>query len=116
VAQLDDRSRRLHQRFRLGGTVRLIIDHPGGIVTALGHLVDLSDGGCQLRFPTRVDPNLAARVRIEVAGRALWMPVLTRWVRRDASEWTVGCAFDRPTDDKQLAIHAMLHPQPRLSA
>ncbi|HTD49922.1 MAG TPA: PilZ domain-containing protein [Acidimicrobiia bacterium] len=107
---------RQHERFRLGGIVRLIVDHPGGLVTAIGHLVDLSEGGCQLRFHTRVDANLAARVRIEVAGNALWIPVLTRWVRRDVNEWTVGCAFDRPTLEKQVAIRDMLHSRPRLSA
>jgi hypothetical protein len=61
-----------------------------------------------LRLHTRVDPNLAARVRLEISGTTLWIPVLTRWVRGDAGEWTVGCAFDRPTFDKQLAIRSML--------
>jgi len=116
VEQLVERAGRQHERFRLGGIVRVIIDHPAGLVTVIGHLVDLSEGGCQLRLHTQVDVNRAARVRIEVAGKALWMPVLTRWVRREASEWTVGCAFDRPTLEKQLAIRAMLQTQPRLSA
>ena len=102
--------RRAHERFRLGGLARLVFDHPAGLVTATGRLVDLSEGGCQLRFHAHVAANLAARVRIDVAGETFWLPVLTRWVRRDAGEWTVGCAFDRPTPEKQLAMRAVLQP------
>jgi PilZ domain-containing protein len=115
VELFEDRSRRQHERFRLGGVARLMIDHPAGIITAMGHLVDLSEGGCQLRFQSHVDANLAARVRIELGGKDCWLPVLTRWVRRDAGDWTVGCAFDRPTLEKQRAIRAVLQTQPRPS-
>jgi hypothetical protein len=41
------------------------------------------------------------------------MPIVIRWVRRDGNEWAVGCAFDRPTPEKVLAIRATLesrHP------
>ena len=75
--------RRAHERFRLGGLARLVFDHPAGLVTATGRLVDLSEGGCQLRFHAHVAANLAARVRIDVAGETFWLPVLTRWVRRE---------------------------------
>jgi hypothetical protein len=116
VEPFGETSQRQHERFRLGGVARLLIDHPAGLITASGHLVDLSEGGCQLQFHTHVDANLAARVRIEVAGKTFWMPVVTRWVRRDGNEWTVGCAFDRPTLEKQLTIRAMLETRIRLSA
>lgn len=111
MEHFGDRHQREHERFRLGGVARLLIDHPSGLITANGHLVDLSEGGCQLQFHTHVDANLAARVRIDVAGKTFWIPVLTRWVRRDGREWTVGCAFDRPTPEKQLAIRSVLQPQ-----
>ena len=85
-----------------------MIDHPGGLISATGRLVDLSEGGCQLRLFHHVDPYLAARVRLDVAGQAFWMPVVTRWIRHDADGWTVGCAFDRPTAEKQIALREVL--------
>ena len=116
VEQRDDRFRRQHERFRLGGAARLLVDHPDALVSASGHLVDISEVGCQLRCGTRVDPHLAARVRIEVAGEPFWMPVVIRSVRREGTEWAVGCAFDRPTPEKVLAIRALLDSQPRVCA
>jgi PilZ domain len=112
----DDRSRRQPGRFRLGGAARVIIDHPDALLSATGHLVDLSERGCQLRCRTRVDPYLAARVRIEVAGEPFWMPVIIRWVHRDGDEWTVDCAFDRPTSEKVLAIRELLGSHHRVCA
>ena len=116
MEQFDDRSRRQHERFRLGGAARLIIDHPDRLITATGNLVDLSEGGCQVLCHTPVDSNLAARVRIEAAGKVFWMPVVIRWVRREANDWTVGCAFDRPTPEKQRAIRETLEARPRICA
>jgi hypothetical protein len=116
VERRDDQTRRRHERFRLGGMARLIVDHPDALVTTGGHLVDLSEGGCQLRCATHVDAYLAARVRIEVAGEPFWMPVVIRWVRREGNEWAVGCAFDRPTPEKVLAIRATLESQHRVCA
>jgi hypothetical protein len=63
-----------------------------------------------------VDSNLAARVRIEAAGKVFWMPVIIRWVRREANDWTVGCAFDRPTAEKLLAIRETLEGRRRVCA
>ena len=111
-----DACRRQHERFRLGGIARLLVDHPAGLITATGRLVDLSEGGCQLRFFRHVDLHLAARVRLEIAGENVWMPVLTRWVRRDAEGWTVGCTFDRPTAEKEQAIRAILETRAQLIA
>ena len=108
VQVIDEKAQRLHQRVRIGGDARLVIDHPNGLVTAIGELVDLSEGGCQVRFHKHVDPYLAARLKLELAGKALWLPVVTRWVRRDAAGWTVGCAFDRPTAEKCEALRAVL--------
>jgi hypothetical protein len=116
VEHRNDLARRQHERFRLGGVARLVVDHPDGLITASGHLIDLSEGGCQLRFFRRVDLHLAARVRLEVGGEAFWMPVLTRWIRRDPNGWMVGCSFDRPTEEKQLFVRALLDSQSQLIA
>ena len=116
VEHRSDLARRQHERFRLGGVSRLVVDHPAGLITATGHLIDLSEGGCQLRFFRPVDLHLAARVRLEVAGEAFWMPLLTRWIRRDPSGWLVGCSFDRPTDEKQRVIRSLLGTPTQLIA
>jgi len=78
------------------------------MISAMGVLVDLSEGGCQLRFLRSVEPHLAARVRLDIAGHALWLPVLIRWVRREAGGWTVGCSFDGLTPHKEEMIRALL--------
>ena len=105
---IDIRTRRRHERVRLGGIARLIVDQHDHMISAMGSLVDLSEGGCQLRFPRSVEPHLAARVRLDIAGEALWLPVLTRWVERDADGWTVGCRFDGLTPGKQEAIRRIV--------
>jgi len=97
----DDRNQRRHERVRLGGRALLIVDPRFGMVGAKGELIDLSEGGCQLGVQTRMDAHLAGRVRLELAGKALWFPIITRWVRRDSQGWTVGCAFDRVPAHKQ---------------
>ncbi|MGO9876797.1 MAG: PilZ domain-containing protein [Acidimicrobiia bacterium] len=104
----DNRNLRRHQRVRLGGGALLIVDPRLGMVGAKGHLIDLSEGGCQLRVQCRLDAHLAGRVRLELAGKVLWFPVITRWVRRDSEGWTVGCAFDRVTTEKQETLKAAL--------
>ena len=38
----------------------------------------------------------------------MWFPVLTRWVRPEAGEWSVGCCFDRLTPEKQESVRALL--------
>src|SRR5260370_936829 len=112
----DERPRRRQQRVPLGGSVRLLIDTPDGLVTATGHIVDLSEGGCAIRVHRPIDSNLAGRVNVEVGGRALGLPVLTRWARADARGWTVGCQFDRPTPEKQHAVRALILERRRLTA
>ena len=74
----------------------------------MGVLVDLSEGGCQLHFRQSVEPHLAARVRLDIAGNSLWLPVVTRWVRRAPDGWTVGCAFDGLTSQKTEMIRTLL--------
>ncbi|MGO9876606.1 MAG: PilZ domain-containing protein [Acidimicrobiia bacterium] len=101
-------TQRRHERVRLGGTALLIVDPRWGLISAIGSLIDLSEGGCQLRFQRRVDTPLAGRVRLELAGRTSWFPVITRWARHDTDGWTVGCMFDRLTPEKQDTLRAAL--------
>jgi hypothetical protein len=107
VEVIDVRGRR-HERVRLGGTARLIADHHDTMVSAVGWLVDLSEGGCRLHLHQNVEPYLAARVRLDIAGDSLWLPVVTRWVRRAPVGWTVGCEFDGLTRQKTALIRALL--------
>jgi c-di-GMP-binding flagellar brake protein YcgR len=104
----DEHNRRRHERVRLGGRALLIVDPRLGMVGAKGQLIDLSEGGCQLRVQTHLDAHLAGRVRLDLAGKALWLPIITRWVRRDSEGWTVGCAFDRVPAQKQDTLQAAL--------
>jgi hypothetical protein len=106
--EAHDDSRRRHERVRLGGRALLIVDPRLGMVGAKGELIDLSEGGCQLRLHRRVQAHLAGRVRIELAGKTSWFPVVTRWVRGDSAGWTIGCAFDRLTTDKQEILRNAL--------
>jgi hypothetical protein len=71
-------------------------------------MLDLSEGGCQLRLRRRIDADLAGRVNLDVEGKALWLPVITRWAREDSHGWTVGCEFDRPTAEKLELLKSLL--------
>jgi hypothetical protein len=112
----DERRKRQHERTRLGGSVRLLIDTPDGLRTAGGQIIDLSAGGCAICLHRSVQAQLVGRVHVEIAGKAIWLPVVTRWVRADARGWIVGCAFDRLTDDKQRAVRALLAERRRVTA
>jgi hypothetical protein len=111
----DERPRRQQQRIRLGGEVRLLIDTSDGVITASGQIIDLSEGGCALRVHRRVESQVVGRIHVTVAGKALWLPMVTRWARSDARGWTVGCQFDRPTPEKQGAIRALLLERRRVT-
>ena len=112
----DERHRRQEERIRLGGSIRLLVDTTGGLVTTTGQIIDLSARGCAIRVHRMVDPELVGRVQLEVAGRSMWLPVTTRWARSEANGWIVGCEFDRPTPEKQLAIRTLLWERRRLTA
>jgi hypothetical protein len=105
---IDQHSRRKYERIRVGGSVRMMIDTPDGLRMGAGHLVDLSEGGCAISTKTRIDGRAAGRIQVEVGGVQLWLPVVTCWTRSDARGWTIGCSFDRPTDEKQRAIRALV--------
>jgi c-di-GMP-binding flagellar brake protein YcgR len=100
--------RRRHERVQLSGKALLLVDPRRGLIGAKGHLVDLSEGGCQLRFRRHVDADLAGRVRLELAGKSLWFPVVTRHVVRDGDGWTVRCAFGALTTKKRETLRAQL--------
>jgi hypothetical protein len=111
-----ERPRRKQKRIEFGGRVRLLIDTPNGLITTDGQIIDLSEGGCAIRIHRHVDANLPGRINVEVAGKALGLPVRTRWARADSHCWTVGCQFDRPTPEKQHAIRALILERRRLTA
>ena len=112
----DERSRRRYSRIEVAGTVRVLIDTPNGLVTTNGQIIDMSEGGCALRLYRPVDSHVAGRVNVELAGRAIWLPIYTCWVRSDARGWTVGCEFDRPTPEKVLVIRKLMVERRRLTA
>jgi hypothetical protein len=104
----DEPSRRKYERVRVAGSVRMMVDSSAGLHLAAGQLVDLCEGGCAIFLRSRVEPNVAARVQVEVGGLQLWLPVVTRWARCESRGWTIGCSFDRPTPEKQRAIRALV--------
>jgi hypothetical protein len=104
----DERIKRRHERVRLGGSARMMVDTSGGLQMTSGHIVDLSEGGCAVLCKTYVAANLCGRVQVHVAGVEMWIPVVTRWVKGEARGWVIGCAFDRPTDEKLQTIRALL--------
>jgi hypothetical protein len=108
VERTHPADRRRHQRVQLGGSALLFVDPRRGLIGAKGNLVDLSEGGCRLRFRRHVDGDLAGRVRLNIAGKALWFPVVTRHVVADRDGWTVGCAFVGLTPKKQERLRALL--------
>jgi hypothetical protein len=111
---MEQRSRRKYERIRVAGCVRMMVDGPDGLRMASGRLIDLSEGGCAISTQIRLDEHVAGRIQVEVDGQQVWLPVVTRWVRCDAHGWTAGCAFDRPTEDKQRAIRALVWARRKL--
>ena len=101
-------------RLRPAGNVRLWITAPDGLVHARGRIIDVSDGGCRLRLHRGVDVQLAGRISVEIAGKESWLPVVTRWAHEDTHGWTVGCTFDRPTNEQAHAIRALLSERRRM--
>jgi hypothetical protein len=113
--QVGSLNRRREPRVRSTDGIRLLVDAPGGLTTLTGSLVDLSERGCALRLNRRVTTEQVGRVRVDIGGTAFWLPVITRWVRERSDGWTVGCEFDRPTAEKQQAIHALLLERERIA-
>jgi hypothetical protein len=106
--QVQGDQRRRERRVQVSGSVRLLVDSADGLVTTHGQLVDLSEGGFAVHLSRPMDTHHAGRVNLVVDGKALWLPMVTRWARADSGGWTVGCEFDRPTPDKVQALRAML--------
>jgi c-di-GMP-binding flagellar brake protein YcgR len=104
----DGGSRRRYERVPVMGHVRMMVDTDAGIRMVAGNLIDLSEGGCSIFVKSRVEPNSAARMQVEISGVDIWLPIVTRWARGDARGWTIGCEFDRPTAEKERAIRALV--------
>jgi hypothetical protein len=104
----DGTSQRRYDRVPIVGYARMMVDTAAGVRMVAGRLIDLSEGGCSVFVKTRVEPNAAARIQVEISGTDIWLPVVTRWARGNARGWTIGCEFDRPTPEKEKAIRALL--------
>ena len=100
--------RRRHDRIRLGGSAFLLVDPRRGLLGAKGHLIDLSEGGCQLSFGRHVDADLVGRVRLKLGGKALWFPLVTRQIVSDGVGWTVRSTFGGLATKKQDALRSLL--------
>jgi PilZ domain len=105
---------RKYERIRAAGCVRLMVDTAAGLRTISGHLVDLSEGGCAILTQTRIEAHNAGRVQVEVGGMQIWLPVVTRSVCCQGRGWRIGCAFDRPTAEKQRAVRALVWERKKL--
>jgi PilZ domain-containing protein len=99
---------RLHERIRIGGSVRLLIDTATGPAIRVGQIVDLSESGCGVRVYKPVEAGACGQIEIDVGGRTLTMPVVVRWARDDVHSWKVGCLFYRPVDAKRALVRALL--------
>jgi PilZ domain-containing protein len=99
---------RAHERVRVGGSVRLLLDTPTGITTRVGQIIDLSEGGCAVRVYKRVSAGDSGQIQMEVGGGTLSLPVVVRWARDDNHSWRVGCAFDRAADPKRAFVRDLL--------
>jgi hypothetical protein len=77
----DGTSQRRHERVRVNGFVRMMVDTAAGVRMASGRLIDLSEGGCSIFVKHRVEENAPARIQVEIAGTDIWLPVVTRWAR-----------------------------------
>ena len=99
---------RAHERVRVGGSVRLLLDTPTGIAIRVGQIIDLSEGGCAVRVYKRVSEGDSGQIHMEVGGGTLSLPVVVRWARDDNHSWRVGCLFDRPPDPKRAFVRDVL--------
>ncbi len=106
---------RKHERIRAAGCVRLMVDTPDGLRTDSGHLVDLSQGGCTILAQTRIEAHAGGRVQVDVGDVWIWLPVVTRSVCCQGRAWRIGCAFDRPTAEKQRAVRALVWERQKLA-
>ena len=105
---------RKYERIRTAGSVRLMADTSEGLRVVSGHLVDLSEGGCAILTQTRIEVPAAGRIQVEVGGTQIWLPIVMRSVCWLGRAWRIGCAFDRPTDDKQRAVRALVWERQKL--
>jgi c-di-GMP-binding flagellar brake protein YcgR len=105
---------RKYERIRAAGGVRFMVDTADGLRTVSGHLVDLSEGGCAILTQTRIEAHAPGRVQVEVGGMQIWLPVVTKSVSSQGRGWRIGCAFDRPTVEKQRAVRALVWERQKL--
>ncbi len=75
-----------------------------GLASMRGFITNISIGGCALRVYASVEPYRPGRVKVRIDGSEVWLPIITRWVRRDVRGWSVGAAFDGLTQDKEALV------------
>jgi len=117
-AQLEDVSdsrlrRRQYERVPFNGQVRLMLETHAGLVTLAGNIIDISLGGCAVRVYQPVQAHCAGRVQLELGKQGIWLPIVTRWARRDPRGWTIGMEFDRPTEEKLSAVARLIDHRTR---
>lgn len=81
--QVEGDKQRQQNRDLVGGSVRLMVDSPSGLWASHGQLVDVSEVRFTVFVRRSMDTQHAGRVSFEVAGKAVWFPMVTRWVRED---------------------------------
>ena len=111
---IDQESRRRYERIRVSGSARVMMDTSAALCLGSAQLIDLCEGGCAIFTHVRLESNVAGRDQVAVGGIQIWLPVRTRWVRAAGGDWTVGCSFDRPTDEKRRAIRALVWERRKL--
>src|SRR4051794_1084645 len=96
--------RRVLERARLGGNVRLVIGNGAAVPSRSGQLIDLSESGCQLRVYKPVLADVDGRVEMHVGATLVSIDVTIRWVREESTTWRVGCEFvpGAPRDEAVL--------------
>jgi hypothetical protein len=99
---------RAHERVRVGGSVRLLLDTPTGITTRVGQIIDLSEGGCAVRVYKPVSADDSGQIQMEVGGGTLTLDIVVRWARNDNHSWRVGLVFDRPAGPKRAFVRDLL--------
>src|SRR3954453_6375473 len=104
----DGAELRLHERFRIGGNVRLHLDTPDGPAPRIGQIVDLSEGGCAVHVYKPVPSNAYGQIEVDIGGAALLLPINVRWTRQGQHRWKAGCRSDRTPDAKKAIIRDLL--------
>ena len=89
------------------GAIAITVEAPnsGSEATDAPEIVDLSRGGCRLRWNQPLEKNGPITLCIADTGNGLklQMPATVRWCRKiDGQQFESGCQFDQEIDYEQL--------------